>query len=213
MIERYILAASADLAGSESSAATRERLRDAFPRGATRRMTQLGLLVGSVLQTLAPGEEDPLIYASTFAENQALEAYLSSFPTPSPTLFQTSIHPSAVQQALIARQQAVREVFPLTGNSGLAASALELAAAIPGKRVLLCGGEERGASLRELGLASEDSFAFALALSAEPDGAIGQWRWKGAPAQSGENMTLIELARCVGERRSEMRAGMEFAWL
>ncbi|MGH7997400.1 MAG: hypothetical protein ACREFX_13725 [Opitutaceae bacterium] len=164
MIEAFVTAADADLPGFESPAETRQRLREMFPLGATRRMTQLGLLIGGVLHRLRPGEDDALVYASTYAENRTLEEYLASFPNPSPTLFQTSIHPSAIQQALIARRQPVHEIFPLTGASSLLARAARAALLAAGRRAILCGGEERGSSLREHGLASEETFAFAVAL-------------------------------------------------
>ncbi len=174
MPERWITALHTDDAGAEDAAATRERLRDRFPRNATRRMTRLGIVLGSVLQPLEPGERDALVYASTHAETHALEDYLDSFPTPSPTLFQTSIHPSAVQQNLIQRQQPVREFLPLTGGADLPALAVTAALLSPATRVILCGGEERGGWLLDAGHASDRTFAFALALSDEPTGAIGK---------------------------------------
>src|SRR6187549_1436217 len=101
MLESYLHALSLADAGDEDLATTRERLKERFPRGATRRMTQLGLLVGAALEEFSPQPDDALVYASAYAETRALEGYLESFPAASPTLFQTSIHPSAVQQALI----------------------------------------------------------------------------------------------------------------
>jgi len=173
MLERHLHAIRTESAGLEAPAATRERLREVFPPGATRRMTQLGLLLGSVLDGLMPEGDDTLVYASAYAESRTLEGYLASFPTPSPTLFQTSIHPSAVQQVLIARQRAVRDFFPLTGGPRLVANAVQAALLAPTQRAILCGGEERGTWLLERGIASSESFAFALALSQEPAGANG----------------------------------------
>lgn len=207
MIERFIIGAAAEDPGDESPAASRERLKELFPRGATRRMTQLGLLIGSVLREASPGETDSIVYATRFAENQALEEYLASFPTPSPTLFQTSIHPSAVQQVLIARQQPVRELIPLTGSQQLGAHALQTALLVPSPRAILCGGEERGTWLREHGSASEETFTFALALTAAPDGAIGRVTWTpAAAAPEGAGLTLRELFDHVRDRRNLQRA-------
>lgn len=174
MLERYLHALSLADPGDEDPAITRERLRDRFPKGATRRMTQLGLLVGAALDDLVPRAEDAIVYATGYGESRALEAYLDSFPTPSPTLFQTSIHPSAVQQAMITRQHPVGEFFPLTGRGNLVAQALQTALLCPAARVLLCGGEERGTWLLERGVASPRTFAFALALGAEPAGALAR---------------------------------------
>jgi len=174
MLERYLHTLSLCDVADEDPAITRERLKDRFPRGATRRMTQLGMLIGVALDDLKPQPDDTVVYASAFAETRALEAYLESFPSASPTLFQTSIHPSAVQQALIGRQHAVREFFPLTGRAHLPMQALQTALLAPASRVLLCGGEERGTWLLKQGVASERSFAFALSLSTEAEAAVGR---------------------------------------
>jgi len=207
MIERHIIGAAAEDPGLETPAESRERLKELFPRGATRRMTQLGLLIGSVLRDFAPTESDSIVYATRFAENQALEEYLASFPTPSPTLFQTSIHPSAVQQVLIARQQAVRELFPLTGNAHLGAHALHAALLAPSPRVILCGGEERGTWLREHGSASDETFTFALALVPTSAAALGRVRFEPAPgAAATQGLTLRELFDHVRDRRNLRRA-------
>ena len=118
-------------------------------------------MVGGALSRLDPGLEDALVYASGYAESCALEGFLDSFPTPSPTLFQTSIHPSGVQQLLIGRQRSVREFLPLSGGPLLGFHALRTAFLSRSARVLLCGGEERGTWLLEHGLASDRTFAFA----------------------------------------------------
>jgi hypothetical protein len=184
MLECRITALHTEAPGPEDLAASRERLKDRFPRQATRRMTQLGLLLGSTLEPLALTEADSLVYASTYAETRALEDYLSSFPEASPTLFQTSIHPSAVQQALIARRQAVRQLFPVTGDALLPLQALLVALTAPSPRVVLCGGEERGSWLLEQDSASAQTFAFAALLEQGPGDAIGRIRLETAATQT-----------------------------
>ncbi len=166
MLERHIQALVTDDATGEAPAATRERLKGNFPVGATRRMTNLGLLVGSALARLEPGGDDSVVYATGYAESCALEGFLDSFPTPSPTLFQTSIHPSAVQQLMIGRQQPLRELIPISGGPLIAFHALRASLLSPAPRSILCGGEERGSWLLEHGLASDRTFAFAMALTA-----------------------------------------------
>lgn len=174
MLERYLHQLKIDDCGTEDPVATRERLKARFPAGSTRRMTQLGLIVSAALADLAPTLDDTVVYASAYGESRALESYLDSFPTASPTLFQTSIHPSAVQQAMILRQQPVHEFLPMTGWDHLAAQALQAALLSPASRVILCGGEERGTWLLEHGIASPCSFGFALALTREPAGALAR---------------------------------------
>lgn len=202
MLERYLHALSHAEAGAEDTAATRERLKERFPRGATRRMTQLGLLMGSALDELAPGPDDAIIYASSYAETCALEGFLDSFPTASPTLFQTSIHPSAVQQVLIARQHAVGEFFPLTGRTHLVAHAVQAALLSPAPRVLLCGGEERGTWLLAQRAASDRTFVFALALTRESAGSIARLALAPrADGQPGAEFTLPEFFDALCARR------------
>jgi hypothetical protein len=175
MLERWITAAHAEDVGDETPAATRERLKNRFPKNATRRMTQLGLLVGAALEPLQPEPDDTLVYASAYAETRALEGYLDSFPNPSPTLFQTSIHPSAVQQSLITHQRPLHQFLPMTGGANLPAQAILAALLANTPRVLLCGGEERGTWLLDHGRASPRTFAFALALCAErPPAPLGR---------------------------------------
>ena len=168
MIERWITTLHLEDAGVEPAEATRERLREVFPRSAARRMTRLGMLLGSTLAQLKINPEDTLVYASMYAETRALEDYLASFPTASPTLFQTSIHPSAVQQALIARRQPLNALFPLTGASALPVQALLTCLLAPAETVILCGGEERGTWLLDHGCASDRSYAYSAVLSRKP---------------------------------------------
>ncbi|HTQ29930.1 MAG TPA: hypothetical protein VMI53_01855 [Opitutaceae bacterium] len=201
MIERHLHAVRLEHPGHEEPEATRARLRELFPRGATRRMTQLGLLLGSVLRDLNLGADDALVYASTYAESRAIEEYLDSFPAASPTLFQTSIHPSAVQQVLIARQQPVGRFFPLTGDRQLAAHALQAALTAGSPRAILCGGEERGTWLTDCGVASAETFAFAVVLAADPAGALGTVRLIPGDEADGA-LALPEFFALLQERRS-----------
>jgi hypothetical protein len=158
---------------TETAVEARARLADKFPRNALRRMTHLGLLVGSTLDGVALTPEDALVYATTFAETRALEDFLTSFPAASPLLFQTSIHPGAVQQVLIGRQQPVARLWPLAGRTRLVEQALLTACLEPAPRVVLVGGEERGTWMLAQGMASNRSFAFAVVLTHDATGACG----------------------------------------
>ena len=203
----FIQALRTDDAGAEESAITRERLKEIFPKLASRRMTQLGLVLGSTLLPLSPGEEDAIIYVSEYAETRALEGYLDSFPSASPTLFQTSIHPSAVQQALIGRQQPIREFFPVTGRSHLVVRALETALTANAPRTLLCGGEERGTWLLERGTASARTFGFTLTLTREPANALGcialsTFTGNGAPLAAEAALSLPDFFDALHQRRA-----------
>lgn len=207
MIERHIhfLRVEHPVA-TETADGARDRLAAKFSRGALRRMTHLGLLVGSTLDGLAIGLDDTVVYATTYAETRALEDYLTSFPEASPLLFQTSIHPSAVQQVLIGRQQPVRRFFPLTGRRRLVEQALLTALIDPARQVVLLGGEERGTWMLDHGMASDRAFAFALGLRAEPAGAIGRVAYApdGADQETGPCPTLPDFAEALAGRR-EMR--------
>ena len=163
-------------------------------------MTHLGLLVGSVLDGIAVGPEDALVYASTFAEARALEDYLRSFPIPSPSLFQASIHPSAAQQVLIGRQQPIARLWPLAGRSRLVEQALVTALVEPAPRVALAGGEERGTWLVAHNVASDRSFAFAAMLTREAAGARGRIAFNPGNAAHGECPSLEAFSRALAAR-------------
>lgn len=175
MIERFVHHLRVERpAADETAAGARARLADRFPRPALRRMTHLGLLVGSALDGAPLAADDALVYATTYAETRALEDFLASFPTASPLLFQTSIHPGGVQQVLIGRQQPIARLWPLAGRARLVEQALLTALLEPAPRVMLVGGEERGTWLLAEGMASERAFAFAAMLTRDPAGAVGR---------------------------------------
>jgi len=175
MIERYLHQVKVELPpGNETAAGARARLADKFPRAALRRMTHLGLLLGSALEAIPLGPEDAVVYASTFAETRSLEDFLLGFPAASPLLFQSSIHPGGVQQVLIGRQQPIARLWPLAGRTRLVEQALLTVLLEPAPRVVLAGGEETGTWLLEHDLASARSFAFALVATRSPAGAAGR---------------------------------------
>lgn len=175
MIERFLHHVRVELPEpGETAAGARNRLADKFARTALRRMTHLGLLIGSVLDGVKLEAEDALVYASTYAETRALEDFLTSFPEASPLLFQTSIHPGGVQQVLIGRQQPVARLWPLAGRARLVEQALLTALLEPAERVALVGGEERGTWMLAHAMASATAFAFATILTRTAAGAAGR---------------------------------------
>jgi hypothetical protein len=175
MIERFLHHVRVELPSPEEEAAgARVRLAEKFPRTALRRMTHLGLLIGSALDGAPLGPDDALVYATTFAETRALEDFLASFPAASPLLFQTSIHPGGVQQVLIGRQQSIARLWPLAGRTRLVEQALLTTLLEPAPRVALVGGEERGTWMLELGLAAARPCAFATIMTRESAGAVGR---------------------------------------
>lgn len=178
MIRRYVRRAAAE--GPFADAVPPERIRELsknFSPNAARRMTHLGLLLGETLREFSIEPADAVVYATTFGETVATGRYLESFPAASPLFFQTSIHPSAIEQVLINRGCPVRELTPLAGQPDLSAQAALTALLTPGERVLLTGGEEVGTWLRQLDAASNVGFAFALELGTAPRDAVGELRW------------------------------------
>lgn len=164
MPEAYVTYVCTDDAGGEDPAATRARLRAGLSPGFGRRATVLGLMIGGVLRGVMEQCGGTTVYASAYGETRTLADFLDTFPHESPTLFQTSVHPSAVQQVMIERKLPIREYVPLAGGPCLAARALAAALLSPSDTVILCGGEERGSWMADIGMASDRSFAFALAL-------------------------------------------------
>lgn len=213
MIEKFLHHLQVELPDpAEDAAAARVRLAGKFPRTALRRMTHLGLLAGSVLDGLPLGPEDALVYATTFAETRALEDFLSSFPTPSPLLFQTSIHPGGIQQVLIGRQQPIARLWPLAAQKRLVEQALLTALLEPAKRVLLVGGEERGTWMLEHAMASARSFAFATELTSERAGAIGRVGFVPGSAPDDAGPTLENFAHALASRQPLAWHGANAAW-
>jgi hypothetical protein len=198
MIELFLHHVRVELpAADETAAGARVRLADKFPRTALRRMTHLGLLIGSALDGVSLGSEDALVYASTFAETHALEDFLASFPAASPLLFQTSIHPGGVQQVLIGRQQPIARLWPLAGRTRLVEQALLTALLEPAPRVALVGGEERGTWMLEYEMASARAFAFAAILTREATGAMGRVVFTPGPAAAAACPTLDDFAQAL----------------
>jgi hypothetical protein len=206
MLERHIQFARVERPDpAEVASGARTRLASRFPHTALRRMTHLGLLVGAALDGVPLGAEDAVVYASSYAETRALEDFLRSFPAASPLLFQTSIHPSAIQQVMIGRQQPVRRFWPVTGRRRLVESALLAALMEPSPRVVLAGGEERGTWLLDAKMAGGEAFAFGVVLSAQPEGALGRVRFSpGGDSPDAPCPALPDFAVAI-ERRAAMR--------
>ncbi len=213
MIERFIHHVSVELPTTEETlAAARLRLGAKFPRTALRRMSQLGLLIGSVLEGTPLGPDDALVYASTFAETCSLEEFLRSFPAASPLLFQGSIHPGGVQQVLIGRQQPVARLWPLAGRTRLVEQALLTVLLEPAAHVALVGGEERGTWMLEHHMASATSFAFAAGLTREPTGAAGRISLVPGVHAAAACPTLEHFALALAGRRPLQWAGAGGGW-
>lgn len=204
MIERFIHHVRVERPDpAETVVQARERLGAKFSRNSVRRMTHLGLLVGGALDGAALGPDDALVYVSTFAETRALEDFLMSFPAASPLLFQTSIHPGAIQQVLIARQQPLARLWPLASCARLVEQALLTALLEPTERVMIAGGEERGTWMLDYYMASTHSFALALGLTREDVGAFGRVIFEANAALPDEKcLALDEFAMALAERRA-----------
>ena len=213
MTTRYIHHARTELpAADEAAAGARVRLAEKFPRTTLRRMTHLGLLLGSVLEEAALGPDDALVYASSYAETRALEDFLQSFPAASPLLFQTSIHPGGVQQVLIGRQQPIARLWPLAGRRRIVEQALLTALLEPAARVAIAGGEERGTWLGEHGVASPRAFAFGLVLTPERAGAAGRVAFAPGAMADAACPTLDDFTTAIAERRPLRWDGAGGTW-
>ncbi len=220
MIERFIHHLRVERpAATETAVEARTRLADKFPRSALRRMTHLGMLLGSTLEGVALTPDDAVVYASTFAETRALEDFLSSFPAASPLLFQTSIHPGGVQQVLIGRQQPIARLWPLAGRERLVEQALLTALLEPAARVVMVGGEECGTWLLEQAMASARAFALGAVLTRESEGAVGRISFSSheravdAPAAADDpSPALPEFADALAERRALSWRGAGGDW-
>jgi hypothetical protein len=201
MIERFVHFAKVDLpAAGEDAAQARVRLADRFPRGATRRMTHLGMMLGAAADGLQIQADDAVVYVTSYGETRSLEDYLRSFPTPSPLLFQSSIHPSGAQQVLIGRQQPVARLWPVAARERAVEQGLLGVLLEPASRVVLLGGEERGTWLLERGVASDRSFAFALLATNSSANALGRIAFSPGPAPAAAPPGIESFADAVAQR-------------
>lgn len=188
--------------GDDSTQEARARRKSEFPGRSARRMTHLGMLIGHCIQRLDIRESTPVVYASAYAESSSLENFIDSFPQASPMLFQTSIHPSAVEQALITHRQPIRQFYPITSECNLAGQALENAIMLGNEEVAVVAGEERGSWLCPFGLASEESFALGLSIAKSGEG-IGEIRFEEANDLSADSsIDLPSLYESINERRN-----------
>ncbi len=213
MRERFLHHVAVELPPkTETAVEARVRLAPKFPRNALRRMTHLGMLLGSTLDGVALGADDAVVYATTYAEARALEDFLTSFPAASPLLFQTSIHPGGIQQVLIGRQQPVARLWPLAGRARLVEQALVTAFVEPAVRVVLVGGEERGTWMLDHGLASPRPYAFGVVLSADPAGALGRVSWAPADVADESPPTLETWTQALAGRTPLAWTGAGGRW-
>jgi hypothetical protein len=173
-------------------------LKVEFPGRSARRMTRLGMQVSHVLRQLEIDAACGLIYATTYSETCTIEKFLDSFPFPSPQAFQTSIHPSGVEQFLIQNKLSITEFFPLAGEDDLLIRALETVLLCSAQKVILCGGEERGTWLAESGVSAETNYAWAIEFEKQPsDQAIGQISWEGLAAAEGDPAILVNFIEAL----------------
>lgn len=179
-VQRVELVEWPEEAGQEIAAS----LREGLPRAAARRMTRLGLLCTQVLREMPSSPEIAIVYATRMSETRTLERYLDSFPDPSPTAFQASIHPAGAQQALIALARPTREFYPLCGGEYLLDQALQTCLLAEAPQVILVAGEERGGWMFDLKLGEERSFAFALHLTRREENAEAVLTRNGEPEVS-----------------------------
>jgi len=188
--------------GSGFAADARARLKGEFPGRSARRMTHLGMLVGLCLQKMDVERTVPIIYASAFGESESLEKFIDSFPQASPALFQSSIHPSAVEQGLIARKQPVNRFYPITSDTNLFGQALENCFLLGEENVILLGGEERGDWLCPFRLASDVSFAFGMRFSQRGEGIGSLVVDRSVKPDLKGSVDFVSAARAIGSRKN-----------
>ncbi len=201
--EEYIIQSVEYIDGGDDSVVeARAKYKGEFPGRSARRMTHLGMMIGLCLQKMDIRTDVPLIYASTYAESASFEKFIDSFPQASPALFQSSIHPSAVEQALIPGKQSIDRFYPITSNTNLAGRALENCFLLGEDTVILAGGEERGTWLCEHGMASDESFAYALELKRKGDGVGKITLDRSEPLDSEKSVSCPSFAKMISDRRS-----------
>jgi len=174
-------------------------LKEGLPRSAQRRMTLMGLMLHRLLEGRTLDADTAIIYLTAFGESRTMEKYLESFPMPSPMGFQSSIHPSGVEQSLILRRQPVRFFLPLAGRDALF-QALRTATTLPAGTIL-ASAEERGGWLARNDLSSRVTFSWALTL-ADREEAEGSFAWEADAGEARESGRASGLAWALAEREA-----------
>jgi len=202
MVTKYIQSLSTFGEFAEITADQQKALKGNYPRMVSRRMSNMALMIGDCLQDVIIDKADLLIYATTYSEVLSLERYLASFPTPSPLYFQNSIHPSGIEQILIANQQPVITHLPLAGRDNIMHSAL-MAALSDGGKTWLVGAEESGTWLTEKQCAGDVNFAFCVEITSEAGHALAQISWDKEEAPENDNNQLSTYAffRAIKDRK------------
>ncbi|MGJ8654540.1 MAG: hypothetical protein ACSHX8_14865 [Opitutaceae bacterium] len=176
-------------------------LKAEFPGRSARRMTRLGMQMTHVLRELQIDTAHSLVYATTYSETCTIEKFLDSFPYPSPQAFQTSIHPSGVEQFLIQKKQSLTEFFPLAGDGDILFRVLSTAQLCQSEDVILCGGEERGTWLCRDGVSSELNYAWAVSVSEEGRAhSIGSIEWEGLAEATGDETVIVKFLEALKHR-------------
>lgn len=201
--ESFSIQAIVHLDGADDLAAdARARYKDRYPGRSARRMTHLGMMMGICIDKMDVQQRVPVIYASAFGESESLEKFIDSFPQASPALFQSSIHPSAVEQALIPDKRAIDRFYPITSSTNLLGQALEKCFILGEDDMVVVGGEERGTWLTEFQLASGESFAFGIRLCRGDEG-IGRISLdRSEPPSLDESLPFAQSVQSLGERKS-----------
>lgn len=183
-------------------------LRAGLSRSGARRMTLPALMVRKALAELGDPKVETLVYQTGNSELRALETYIEGYPEPSPLHFQSSIHPSGVEQVFIEWKRPLPRFFPLA-NYGGPVPGLRTLHALGGAGILILL-EERGGWTTEYGLSPDFSFVLAFQLQAEGAG-VGRLRWE-ADAPAGSLAVTHGLVEAVLERRGWRAEGVELHW-
>ena len=198
--QRYIIEdAHAIEGGNDLVAEARAKYKETYPSRVARRMTHIGMMTGLCLKPLSYDQNTPIVYASVFGESQSLEAFIDSFPGASPLHFQRSIHPSAIEQTLIANKQPINRFYPITSDFNLAGQAIESPLISDSDRSILVGGDERATWLCEHELASHTSFACSLLVKKTGEGIGSITIGDELPENCESECTLSQLARAIQE--------------
>ncbi len=218
MLTRFLHIVSTFGPFSEMDADAIKALKSNFPPLVSRRMTKPALMLGACLKDQTIDPADAVIFTTTYSETMCLEKYLDSFPTPSPLMFQNSIHPSGIEQLLIARKQPVEEFMSFAGDNRLVHSALVAAFVSETPRQWIVGTEEIGTWLTEHKRASDVDFAYAILLSSDSANAVAKIEWRPQSVSQDTPETDLDFLKILDHRMPcRMKAAslgeLELTWL
>lgn len=203
MLERFITAAQLFGPASELSPEERKVFRKLLPGLSARRLSDGSLAIAAITNDAGISPDDDFVFGSVVGGTVSLQAFLESFPNPSPASFQGSTHAGVVEAVLVARQLPVRR-FQSVANpaSSVVPATLRSALLSTAEIVHLLLAEERGDWLSGVDVGYPSTFASYLRLERAPRQPLGKITFDPAAETSAKGIETPAFCEHIHRRKS-----------